>query len=79
MGQGFSVAMSCDVGHRRGSDPTLLSLWRRPVSTALIRPLAWEPPYAAGAALKDKKTKKFLKEKRMQIEEHYTDGSGLSN
>ena len=27
-------------------------LWYRPVATALIQPLGWEPPYAAGAALK---------------------------
>ena len=50
------------MGRRCGSDPTLLWLWRRPAATALIRPLAWEPPYAAGAALekaeKDKKEKK---------------------
>ena len=43
--------MSCGVGHRRGSDPALLWLWRRPATVALIRPLAWEPPYAADAAL----------------------------
>ena len=43
--------MSCGVGCRRGSDPALLWLWRRPVATAPIGPLAWEPPYAAGAAL----------------------------
>ena len=42
--------MSCGVGGRRGLDPTLLWLWRRPVATAPIQPLAWEPPYAAGAA-----------------------------
>ena len=30
----------------------------RPAATALIRPLAWEPPYATGAALKRQKTKK---------------------
>ena len=30
----------------------LLWLWRRPAATAPIRPLAWEPLYAAGAALK---------------------------
>ena len=47
--------MSCGVGHRRGSDPTLLWLWRRLVATALIRPLDWGPPYAAGEALKKKK------------------------
>ena len=57
--KGFSVAMSCDVGRRLGSDPALLWLWRRPVATPPIRPLAWEPPYAMGAALeKGKKTKK---------------------
>jgi len=43
--------MTCGVGHRCGSDPTLLWLWRRPVATAPIRPLAGEPPYAKGAAL----------------------------
>ena len=42
--------MSCGVGRRRGSDLALLWLWRRLVSTAPIRPLAWEPPYAAGVA-----------------------------
>ena len=42
--------MSYGEGCRRGSDPLLLWLWRRPVATAPIRPLAWEPPYAAGAA-----------------------------
>ena len=30
-------------------------LWLRLTATALIRPLAWEPPYAAGAALKRQK------------------------
>ena len=29
----------------------------RPAATAPIRPLAWEPPYAAGVALKRQKTK----------------------
>uniref|UniRef100_A0A8D0MEW7 Methanethiol oxidase n=1 Tax=Sus scrofa TaxID=9823 RepID=A0A8D0MEW7_PIG len=50
--------MSCGVGGRRGSDPVLLWLWRRPAATAPIRPLAWEPPYASGAALKRQKTKR---------------------
>jgi len=31
------------------------------VATAPIRPLAWEPPYAAGEALKRQKDKKDLK------------------
>ena len=55
MGYGSDVAMSCGVDHRHSSDPEWMV--RRPVATAPIRPLGWEPPYAAGAALK-KKTKK---------------------
>ena len=51
MGEGSGVAMSCGVGHRCGPGPALLWLWRRPAAAALIRPLAWEPPYAAEAAL----------------------------
>jgi len=42
--------VSCGVGRRRGSDPALLWLWRRLAATAPLRPLAREPPYAAGAA-----------------------------
>ena len=62
MGWGSGIAVSYGVGLRRGSDPTLLWLWRRPVATALIRPLAWEPPYAAGAAQRNsKKTEKKKK------------------
>jgi len=44
--------VSYGVGHRHGSDPSLLGLWCRPAATAPIRPLAWELPYAAGVALK---------------------------
>ena len=57
VGEGSGVAVSCGVGHRRGSDPVLLWLWRKPVATAPIGLLPWEPPYAAASALKDKKTK----------------------
>ena len=40
----------------------LLWLWHRPAAVALIRPLAWEPPYAAGAPLRRQKNKiKFEK------------------
>ena len=46
--------MSCGVGQRHGLDPELLWLWCRLAATALIRPLASEPPYAVGAALKSK-------------------------
>ena len=53
----IGVAVSCGVGHRWGSDLPLLWLWRRPVATAPIRPLAWEPPYTMGAALEKAKNK----------------------
>ena len=49
--------MSCGVGRRHGSDPALLWLWCRTAAIVPIRPLAWEPPDATGAAL-EKKTKK---------------------
>ena len=62
--------MSCGVVCRRGSDLVLLWLWHRPVGTAPIRPLAWEPPYAMDAALKRKKTKKKkIVAKDMNIDE----------
>ena len=52
------MAVSCGVDHRHGLDLVLLWLWRRLVAIAPIRPLAWEPPHASDAALKDKKKKK---------------------
>ena len=55
--------MSCDVGHRRGTDLVLLWLWCRSAATALIGPLAWEPPYAVGAALEKAKRPKKKKKK----------------
>ena len=56
--------MSCGVGRRHGSDLALLWLWGRPVATAPIRHLAWEPPYIAGAALKKDKRQKTKKKKK---------------
>ena len=40
------------------NNPALLWLWGRPAAVALIRPLAWGPPCAAGAALKKRKRRK---------------------
>ena len=57
MYQGSGVPVNYGVGRRRGSDPVLLWLWCRSTAAAPIRPLAWEPPYAEGAALKSKKQK----------------------
>jgi len=50
--------MSYGVGPRCSLNPTLLWLWLWPVAIGLIGPLAWEPPYASGAALKSKQTNK---------------------
>ena len=47
--------MSCPVGRRYGLDLMLLWLWCRPEAAAPIQPLAREPPYAEGTALKKKK------------------------
>ena len=58
------VAVSCGVGRRHGLDSVLLWLWWRPAATAPIQPLAWEPPYTSGMALKSRKKKKKEKKKR---------------
>ena len=51
-------AVSCGVGHRRGSDPAFLWLWCRPAATALIQP--WQPPRGVGPL--PKKTNKYIDE-----------------
>ena len=63
--------MNCGVGRRRGSDLVFLWLWQRSAAVALIRPLAWELPHAAGAVLKSKKqTKKKTKQKKTKKKTH---------
>ena len=61
--------MSYSVGCRRSSDLALLWLWYKPAAVALIRPLAWDPPYAAGAALKRQKRPKKKKKKKEKEKE----------
>ena len=57
---GLRIWRCCELWCRShyGSDPVLLWLWRRLVAAAWIQSLAWELPYAVGAALKGRKTKK---------------------
>ena len=60
------------MGCRRGSDPSLLWPWRRLAAAYLIGLLAWEPPYATGAAqemAKRQKKKKKRKEKNLFIKQ----------
>ena len=58
------MTVSCGVGRRCGSDPTMLWLWRRPAAAAPIGPLAWEPPYAMGIALEKAKRQEDKKKKK---------------
>ena len=51
------LSQTARVGYRCSSDLVLLWLWCRLAAAAPIRPLAWELPYAVGAALKKKKEK----------------------
>ena len=53
--------MSCGVGHRHGSYPTLLWLWCRQAAITLIQPLAWELPQARRFSPKKPKEKKKKK------------------
>ena len=58
--------MSYGVGCRSGSDLALLWLWHKLAATAPTGPLAWEPPYAVGAALEKAKRQKDKKKKKKQ-------------
>ena len=66
--------MSCGLLCQHDSDLALLLLWCRPMATAPIRPLAWQPLYAMRAALKRQKKKKKKEKKRKnpkQTKLHY--------
>ena len=52
------VALSCGIGCRLGLNLALLWPWHRPAATAPMRPLTWEPPYAAGTGPKRTKGEK---------------------
>ena len=56
--------MSYGTGRRCSSDLALLWLWCRLAATALIQPLAWEPPYASGVPLKRQKKKQLTELKK---------------
>ena len=45
------------IWHKCSSDLALVLLWHRPAAPAPIEPLAWEPPYAVGAAQEMAKNK----------------------
>ena len=55
--------MSCSIGRRRSSDPGVAVAVAQ-AATAPVGPLAWEPPYATGAAqeMAKRPKKKFVSE-----------------
>ena len=53
----LALPVSCGIDRRHGLDPLLLWLWCRRAAPAPVRPLAWEPPCATGAALEKPKNK----------------------
>ena len=64
------AAVSCGEGRRCSSDPPLPWLWHRLAAIAPIRPLAWEPPSAARAALKRQKKNTNYKYSQIYISTH---------
>ena len=71
-GRGSGVSVSCGVGSRRGSAPT--RLWLRPTAVAPLRSLAWDLPYATGAALKIEKRKRKLQQTHRLCQQTYPFG-----
>jgi len=55
---GLKIQHCHELWRRSKTQLELLWLWCRPAATTLIRPPAWESPYATGVALKRRKTKK---------------------
>ena len=64
--------MSCGVACRCGLDLALLWLWLRPVATAPIQPLTWEPLYASGTEPIKEKEKEKEKRKGKEKENKET-------
>ena len=62
--------MICGVGCRYGLD--LVLLWRRPAATALIQPLAWEPPYALGLAERKERERERKDRRKGERENRYS-------
>ena len=71
--------MSCGVSRRQSSDQLWLWLWLWLwlAAVALNRPIALEPPYAAGEALKKKKKKKKERRKKIKPKSHCMTGDHL--
>ena len=60
VGRESGIAMSCGVGRRQGSDPTLLWPWLWPAAVAPILKL----PYAESVAVKRQNTNKQTKNQK---------------
>ena len=60
--------MSCGMALKCSLDPALLWQWYRPAAVALIRPLAWELPYATSKTVKNKNKNKKQNQKTRNAE-----------
>ena len=69
--------MSYGVGLSSGLDLVLLWLWYRLAAVALIRTLAWEPPYTVGVAPKDNNNNNN-NNKELSFFSRYTPRSGIA-
>ena len=70
---GLRIWRCCIVGCRHSSDPALLWPWCRPAASAPIIPLAWEPPYAVGAAQEMAKRQKNKNKNKVLEKKSYLD------
>ena len=71
--------MGCGVGRRHSWDLAWLWLWCRLAATALIHPLAWELPHAAGAALKKQKKRKEGRKREREEGRKEEERCGINN
>ena len=55
---GLRIGRCCERGAGRRCGSYVVLLWHKPMAAALIQPLAWEPPYTTGVALKRQQQQK---------------------
>ena len=63
--KGSTVALSCGVGCRCGSDVALLWLWCRLAAVGPMQPLTQELSYTVGVSIKRKKEKRNIYQMNM--------------
>ena len=67
---GLRIHRCRELWHRSQTWLDLAWLWHRLAAIAPVQPLAWEPPHAAGTALKKKKKKSDLEVRGPEFKSH---------